>query len=617
MDLAEIDASGHGLQYFCKCIVHKSQLLEGQTDVYLLETDAILPRKEQLAPRPGQFYLLRRSVSGVEYGRPISVYHSEERIDAQTGLKVVKLQFLILKKGRGTEELASLLPGDEMQIIGPLGNGFALPDDISVSAESPDSTGTPSSAGDPPICIVGGGIGIAPVVCFAESLPAKSYDFFACFKSKSYALENVKAAKLTITTDDGSEGIHGMLNAALTAEVIKAKGYKAIFACGPLPMLTYLKDLALETGVRCYVSMEAHMLCGVGACLGCTIQTSDGNARACKDGPVFDATRIIFEKTAPKRKPLLADTIPDTSVRIAGVKFVNPVIAASGTFGFGQNYRGITNVNVLGGIVGKGVTLEPRLGNSGQRIIEVAAGNINSIGLQNPGVQAFIDDELPAMLALKPVAIANLAGSDLKSYTEGAALLDKTDIPMIELNISCPNVKAGGQAWGLDPDKAKECVAAVRKATRKPLMVKLSPNAPDIVAVAIACIEAGADALSLINTISAVSIDIERARPVFDNVRAGLCGPAIKPIALRMVYDVACAIKKLSAFNHIPIVGMGGIASWQDAVEFIMAGASAVQVGSAKFSNPTVMEEIITGIATFMKSHGYRTIDEMVGAAIV
>ena len=611
MDLAEIDASGHGLQYYCKCIVHKSQLLEGQKDVYLLETDAILPRKEQLGPRPGQFYLLRRSVSGVEYGRPISVYHSEEHIDAQTGLKVVKLQFLILKKGRGTEELASLLPGDEMQIIGPLGNGFALPDDM------PAGTGSTASAGNPQICIVGGGIGIAPVACLAESLPDKSYDFFACFKSKSYALEHIRAANLTVTTDDGSEGIRGMLNAALTAEVIRAKGYKAIFACGPLPMLSYLKDLALETGVRCYVSMEARMLCGVGACLGCTIPTNDGNARVCRDGPVFDATRIIFEKPVPKRKPLLKDTIPDTSVKIAGVKFVNPVIAASGTFGFGQNYRGITNVNVLGGIVGKGVTLEARLGNSGQRIIEVAAGNINSIGLQNPGIRAFIEEELPAMLALKPVAIANLAGSDLESYTEGAALLDKTAIPMIELNISCPNVKAGGQAWEPNPDKAKECVAAVRKATRKPLMVKLSPNAPDIVAVALACVEAGADALSLINTISAVSIDIERARPVFDNVRAGLCGPAIKPIALRMVYDVASAVRKLSSFNHIPIVGMGGIASWQDAVEFIMAGASAVQVGSAKFSNPTVMEEIITGIATFMKSHGYRTIDDMVGAAIV
>ncbi len=610
MDLAEIDASGHGLQYFCKCIVHKSQLLEGQSDVYLLETDAILPRKEQLSPKPGQFYLLRGAVSGVEYGRPISVYHSEEHIDIQTGLKVVKIQFLILKKGKGTEELATLLPGDEVQIIGPLGNGFKLPEDIPLSIKANANPKIPAK-----ICIVGGGIGIAPVSCFAESLPEKSYDFYASFRSRSYGLNNIKASKLTITSDDGSEGIHGMLSAALTADVIKEKGYKVIFACGPSPMLAYLKEISLESGVPCYVSMESHMLCGLGACLGCTIKTLDGNARVCKDGPVFDVSNIIFEKPAPKRKPLLIDTIPDTSVRIAGIKFANPVIAASGTFGFGQNYRGITNVNILGGIVGKGITLEARLGNPGQRIIEVASGNINSIGLQNPGVKAFIKDELPAMLDLKPVAIANLAGSDLSSYEEGAALLDETDIPMIELNISCPNVKSGGQAWGLDPEKAKSCVAAVRKATRKPLMVKLSPNASDIVAVAMACVEAGADALSLINTINAVSIDIEQAKPTFANVKAGLCGPAIKPIALRMVYDVAAAMNKLPPFKQVPIVGMGGIACWQDAVEFIMAGASAIQVGSAKFSNPKVMEEIIAGLARFMKSHGYRTIEEMVGIA--
>ncbi len=610
MDTAEIDASGHGLQYFCKCIVSKSSLVGGQTNVFLLETDVILPHPEQLAPKPGQFYLLRRAVSSVEYGRPISVFHSEEHIDVQTGLKVVKLQFLILRKGRGTQELSTLLPGDEIQIIGPLGNGFTIPEDLKPRLDA-------SKVRHPEVCIVGGGIGVAPVAFFAESLPAKSYDFFASFKGTGYGLENVKAASLTITSEDGSEGITGMLPAALTADTIRERGYKAIFACGPTPMLAYLKDLALETEVRCFISMESHMLCGVGACLGCTIPTTDGNARVCKDGPVFDAQRIVFEKPAPRRKPLPNDTIPDTSVRIAGVKFSNPVIAASGTYGFGQNYRGMADAKVLGGIVGKGVTLEPRLGNSGQRIIEVVAGNINSIGLQNPGVKAFIQDELPAMLALGPVAIANLAGSDIESYVEAAALLDATDITMIELNISCPNVKAGGQAWGLDPELAKSCVSAVRKATKKPLIVKLSPNAPDIVAVALACVEAGADALSLINTINAVSIDIERARPTFDNVKAGLCGPAIKPIALRMVYDVAAAMRTIPAFRRVPIIGMGGITCWQDAVEFIMAGANAVQVGSAKFSNPRVMEEIISGLAKFMKTHGYRTVDEMVGLALV
>lgn len=603
MDKAEIDASGHGLQYYAKCLVQKCAQVNGQQDVFLLETDAVLERTSQLGPKPGQFYLIRNVKSGVEYNRPISVYHSQERIDPQTGFKVVSLQFLILKKGQGTQELCSSLPGDEVQIIGPLGNGFELPDGIQARSCA--------DGGKREICIVGGGIGVAPVANFASSLPAKSYDFFASFKTGSYGLDYISPEKLTITTDDGSEGVRGMLPVAFSADVVKFHGYKVIFACGPTPMLSYVKDVAAECGIPCFVSMENRMLCGVGVCLGCTIPTIDGNRRVCKDGPVFDASVLVFEKCAPRRKPLETGVTPDLSVNIAGVRFDNPVIAAGGTFGFGQNYRGITDVNTLGGIVSKGVTLEPQLGNSGRRIVEVASGNINSIGLQNPGVPHFIEHELPEMLKLKPVIIANLAGGDLDSYVKGAELLDKSGVPMIELNISCPNVKAGGQAWGIKPEMAEKCVQAVRKATSKPLMVKLSPNAPDIVAVALACIGAGANALSLINTISAVSIDIEQGKPVFNNIRAGFCGPAVKPIALRMVYDVVAAINKLPVFNRVPVVGIGGIASWQDAVEFIMAGASAVQVGSAKFVNPYVMDEIIEGLSRFMKSHGYRTIEEM------
>ena len=221
------------------------------------------------------------------------------------------------------------------------------------------------------------------------------------------------------------------------------------------------------------------------------------------------------------------------------------------------------------------------------------------------------------MMKLDCVSIANMAGSDLDSYVKGAALLDATDVPMIELNISCPNVKAGGMAWGMDCTAAASCVSAVRAVTKKPLMVKLSPNAPDLTGVALSCIEAGADALSLINTIQATAIDIETGRPVFDNIRAGMCGPAIKPIALRMVYDVALAVKKLPLEKQVPLVGIGGISNWKDAVEFIMAGATAVQVGTATFSNPRAMLEIIAGLEAFMQSHGYHNIEEMRGIALV
>ncbi len=607
MDKAEIDAAGHGLQYSGKCLVQKCALVKGQANVYSLCMDAILDRQTQLAPKPGQFYLLRCARSNVEYNRPISVYHSEDRIDAKTGLKVVKLEFLILKKGRGTEELCTMLPGDEVHIIGPLGNTFEVPEGIK-SEECSDEQ-------NPEICILGGGIGVAPVANFASSLKAKSYDFFASFKTGSYGLDNVHAKNLTITTDDGTVGIHGMLPAAFTTDLVKQKGYKVIYACGPNAMLIYIQKVAREAGVKCFVSMENRMLCGVGACLGCTIPVVDGNRRVCKDGPIFDASIILFSPPSPRRECLAFGKIPDLRVNICGIEFMNPVIAASGTYGFGQNYRGLSEVNEIGGIVAKGVTLEPRLGNFGNRIIEVPSGNINSIGLQNPGIPKFIEEELPEMLKLKPVTIVNLAGSDLESYKKGAELLEKTDAPMIELNISCPNVRAGGMAWGIDPEQAKKCVSTVRSVTRKPLIVKLSPNAPDIVAVALACVEGGANALSLINTIQAMSIDIESGRPYFENIKAGLCGPAIRPIAVRMVYDVIAAINKLPMNMRVPVIGMGGIACWQDAVEFFMAGATAVQVGSAKFSNPNVMSEIITGLKQFMQSHGYRTIDDMRGMA--
>ena len=298
------------------------------------------------------------------------------------------------------------------------------------------------------------------------------------------------------------------------------------------------------------------------------------------------------------------------SVTIAGVRFKNPVIAASGTFGYGREYSGIVDIAALGGICTKGLTLSPRPGNTGTRIYETASGLMNSIGLENPGIPAFIEKELPNLSGLGPVVIANLSGSDVVEYAEGAALLDASSVDMIELNISCPNVKEGGMAFGLNPQTAADATAAVRKAApHKPLMVKLSPNAPDINAVAKACVNAGAGALSLVNTFKAMAIDIQNRRPVFDNVSAGLSGPAIKPIALRMVWELRKALDK--AGQAVPIVGLGGIASAEDALEFLLAGAAAIQVGSATFAHPPVMNEIITGIETYMKEKKFLKLEEL------
>lgn len=589
MDKPEIDKDGNGLLFSGNAKVTECKQIH--SNVFLLETELELERKTQVSPLPGQFYLIKSARSNVQFGRPISVYHAERKSDT-----ILRVQFLILQKGEGTVELCHLFKNDLVELSGPLGNSFE-------KAEGK-------------LCICGGGIGVAPVANFASSLSQKSYDFYASFKSGSYGLENIDPEKLVITTDDGSVGIHGMITAALTSDTIKNEGYSAVYACGPTPMLAYIQKIAKEAGVKCFLSIEKKMLCGAGACLGCTVRTKDGNRRVCKDGPVFNAEILEFEKPAfAKKNPLPQDIEPDLTVEIAGIKFKNPVIAASGTFGFGQNYRGFFDVSKLGGISSKGLTLNPKEGNYGERVIEVSSGDINSIGLENPGVPHFIQNELPEMLKLDTVSIANLAGHDLDSYVKGAELLDKTSVPAIELNISCPNVKAGGMAWGINPEAAFTCVSAVRKATSKPLIVKLSPNAPDLVSVALACIKAGANALSLINTIQAVAIDIESGRPVFDNIKAGLCGPAVKPIALRMVYDVVKAINSLPKEQQIPVIGLGGISKWQDAVEFIMAGAAAVQVGTATFSNPKAMIEIIEGLKNFMQSHGYKKIEDFRGIA--
>lgn len=294
------------------------------------------------------------------------------------------------------------------------------------------------------------------------------------------------------------------------------------------------------------------------------------------------------------------------NVNICGVEFKNPVIAASGTFGFGREYGEVFDVSKLGGITTKGLTLHKKEGNDGIRVFETPCGMMNSVGLQNPGVDGFIEHELPFMLGLGTAVIANLGGDTMEEYITGAEKLDSTGVDMIELNISCPNVKHGGMAFGIKSCDAHEVVKNVRDVVKKPLMVKLSPNAEDIVDMALKCREAGADAISLVNTFKAMAIDIRSRKSVFNNITAGLSGPAIKPIALRMVYEVANAV-------DVPVIGMGGIASCEDALEFIMAGASAVEVGTANFMKPDIMLDIIEGIQKFMEHEGIKSIDEIKG----
>ncbi|MDR1453141.1 MAG: dihydroorotate dehydrogenase [Candidatus Margulisbacteria bacterium] len=297
----------------------------------------------------------------------------------------------------------------------------------------------------------------------------------------------------------------------------------------------------------------------------------------------------------------------DLRVNIAGLKLKNPVLTASGTYGHGGEFADFLDLAKLGGIVVKGTTLEPRQGNPAPRLAETPSGLLNSVGLQNNGVDHLIAEHLPRLAGLDTAVIVNVSGSTPEDY---AAVIQKLRgqkaIAAIELNISCPNVKSGGMAFGIDPAAAAGLVRAVKRFCDKPLIVKLSPNVTDIASIARAVEEAGADAVSLINTLLGLAIDVETQKPKLSTITGGLSGPAVKPVALRMVWQVARAVK-------IPVIGMGGISSWADAAEFLLAGASAVQVGTANFSDPLTPLKIIDGLTRYLQRKGLKKVTEIIG----
>ncbi|HZX46984.1 MAG TPA: dihydroorotate dehydrogenase [Clostridia bacterium] len=299
----------------------------------------------------------------------------------------------------------------------------------------------------------------------------------------------------------------------------------------------------------------------------------------------------------------------DMSVNIAGLKLKNPVMTASGTFGFGEEYGEYYDLKRLGAVVVKGLTLKPRKGNPPPRTVETPAGMLNSVGLQNPGVDFFLEKELPRLLNRGACVIANISGASVDEYCLMMERLSESGVAAVELNLSCPNVKEGGIAFGIKPDLVYEVTRRVKECSQKPVIVKLSPNVTDIVEIALAAAEGGGDAVSLINTLLAMDIDINTRKPVLGNTYGGLSGPAVKPVALRMVHQVAGAV-------DIPVIGMGGILDWRDAVQFILAGAKAVAVGTANFVNPLAPVEIIEGIEGYAIKQGFTSVEDMVGALL-
>ncbi len=296
----------------------------------------------------------------------------------------------------------------------------------------------------------------------------------------------------------------------------------------------------------------------------------------------------------------------DLSVKIAGVEFSNPLIAASGTFGFGREYAEFYPLEKLGGISCKGTTLEKRDGNLPPRVAETPSGMLNAVGLQNPGVDVFIKEDLPWLKKQNTVVIANIAGNTTEEYCAMAEKLNDTDVDMIEMNISCPNVKSGGVQFGTSCESVGAITAAVRKHCTKPLIVKLSPNVADIAEIAKSAEANGADALSMINTLTGMRIDINTRRPIIRNNTGGLSGPAVFPVAVRMVWQASNAVK-------IPIIGMGGISSWEDAVEMLIAGAQALQIGTVLFSDPYAPIKITEGINEFLDKNNIESVTELSG----
>lgn len=299
----------------------------------------------------------------------------------------------------------------------------------------------------------------------------------------------------------------------------------------------------------------------------------------------------------------------DFSTQLAGISLRNPVLTSSGTYGFGEEYAAYCPVEALGGITLKGITPLPRLGNPVPRLAETPAGLLNSVGLENPGLEKFLKSYLPKVRKLPTAVIANISGFSLEDYVQIARALQRdSGLAALEVNISCPNVKHGGMHFGTDPRSAEEVIAAVKVETDLPIIAKLSPNVTDIVEMARAVQRGGADALSLINTLLGMRIDLDQQRPILANTFGGLSGPAIRPVAVRMVWQVAEAV-------DLPIIGMGGITTWQDAVEFLLAGATAVSIGTGNFVNPQAPLEILRGIQDYCEKKGLASVRELVGLA--
>ena len=522
----------------------------------------------------GQFVSLYTRDGSRLLPRPISICE----IDRES--RRIRLVYRVTGKGTGTEGFSRLHPGVALEVLGPLGNGFPL-----------------EEAEGKRVFLMGGGIGIPPMLETAKELKAEKTAVLGYRNELFLNDEFKKYAEVYVSTEDGSAGTRGNVLDAVRENALDAE---VIFACGPAPMLRAIKAYALEKGIPCWISMEERMACGIGACLACVCQSSE-----------IDEHSQVHNKTCLQRRTGISEygggVMMKTSVALAGVELKNPVMTASGTFGSGMEYSEFVDLNRLGAVVTKGVANVPWPGNPTPRVAETAGGMLNAIGLQNPGIDVFCKRDLPFLKKFDTKVIVNVCGKTAEDYCEVVERLGDEPADLLEINVSCPNVKEGGIAFGQNPKALEQITREVKKYAKQPVIMKLSPNVTDITEMAKAAEAGGADVLSLINTLTGMKIDINKRTFALANKTGGMSGPAVKPIAVRMVYQVANAV-------NLPIIGMGGIATAEDALEFIMAGATAVSVGTANFYNPYATVEIADGIEKFMKEQNVEDIRELIGA---
>ncbi len=552
--------------------------------------------------RPGQFIQVLPPHDPGEFflPRPMSIMLAERK----TG----HVHFAFKEAGRGTRRLATTRRGDTLRVFGPLGRGWSTP------------------ASKQTLLLIGGGVGFPPLYFQAwKQSSERGNNNSPVFVVGARSAEELDYADriralgvdIRIATDDGSREFHG--NAVGLMEEIVAERDDVdwrIQACGPMPMLAGVARVATGLGLDAEVSLETPMACGVGACMGCALPiepTGTSTSKLtilCDQGPVYDAAEPDWaaleqqsrSASAPSRRVERAVV----STIFAGIEMANPVVLASGTFGYGAEYGRIIDLDRVGAVITKSVSENPRAGNPPPRIRELPTGMLNAIGLQNVGVDRFIEEKLPLFDGLSTRLIVNVVGHDEAEYLRVLdRLAGRSSIDGIELNLSCPNVK-GGMRLASDPATIEYFVRRARERCDLPLIVKLTPNVTDVASVARAAEAGGADGISLINTLVGMAIDLDNRRPWVSRGTAGYSGPGVKPVALAMTWLVAQAVS-------IPVLGGGGISTAEDACEFLVAGASAVSVGTTTFVDPEASIRIAEGIGEWLSEQGCRSVTEVVG----